>query len=631
MDAERRPFAIPAALRRMPLRTRLVLAFLVLIISSASATILIGDTVFGSKAEGLARDLVALYAALASQALDSRLEKMRLVARDLAANYSAGIDLLSPERLGQFEAPLDFVVIYDPPETAAYLMLTPEWNRASGPAAKALSDSEVAVLLRSPLSPAFQRALAERRPVAGIATAGPGEIAPLATGDAAREVMLLLAAAPLAKPGGGCALAGYIFKGRSDVLEQAQRLVPGQSGENLIVALYLGDRVVASTNGGKAIASQASPEVAQAVLGRGVPFAGPVKILEEGYYAAYLPIRDWSGHPVGMLGMGTREDAVAQVRKRTITLFSSLIAAGMVFGFIMTFLFSHWLVSPVSQLAEGMSRVAEGDLNYKVRIESADELGRLAHAFNRMVRAVKERDHKLREMTESRLTQVEKQISIGRLAAGVAHEINNPLTAVLTLSSLWLRKMPPEDERRGDLEIIVAETSRCREIVRSLLDFARERPTEKVVVDVNEIVRETLVLTHKYGSVANVKVESRIAAFPLNVNADAKLLQQVFINLLLNAAEATGQGGTVRVETDEDSSGGFVEVKVIDNGKGIPKEHINRVFEPFFTTKGTGKGTGLGLSVSLGIVQRHEGTIEIESEEGKGTTVRVLLPRVEGK
>ena len=111
------------------------------------------------------------------------------------------------------------------------------------------------------------------------------------------------------------------------------------------------------------------------------------------------------------------------------------------------------------------------------------------------------------------------------------------------------------------------------------------------------------------------------------MNADTKLLQQVFINLLLNAAEATEPGGVLHVETDEDSSGGFIQVKVFDNGKGIPKEHINRVFEPFFTTKGTGKGTGLGLSVSLGIVQKHEGVIEIESEEGKGTTVTVILPR----
>jgi signal transduction histidine kinase len=125
-----------------------------------------------------------------------------------------------------------------------------------------------------------------------------------------------------------------------------------------------------------------------------------------------------------------------------------------------------------------------------------------------------------------------------------------------------------------------------------------------------------------------VELRPVMSPVPLIVNADAKLLRQVFINLLLNSAEAVDQGGIVRVETDEDSSGGFVQVIIIDNGKGIPKEHLERVFEPFFTTKSAGKGTGLGLSVSLGIVQKHGGTIEIQSEAGKGTTVMVLLPRV---
>ena len=356
--------------------------------------------------------------------------------------------------------------------------------------------------------------------------------------------------------------------------------------------------------------------------------SGIARVFDGSFYAAFVPIRDLSGNLVGMLSIGNSEDAVAQVRRRTILLFSSLIAGGMVFGFIMTFWFSSWLVHPISQLAEGMSRVAEGDLNYKVRIESADELGKLAGAFNQMVRAVKERDLKLREMTESRLTQVEKQVSIGRLAAGVAHEINNPLTAILSLSSLALRKMPAGDPRREDLEIVVNETSRCREIVRNLLDFARERPMERRRVDVNVLLLETLPLARRYESLTQVKVELGMCDYPLEVNADAKLLQQVFMNLLLNAGEATERGGSVRLETDEDSSGHFALIRVVDRGKGIPKEHLNRVFEPFFTTKAAGKGTGLGLSVSLGIIQKHEGTIEIESAEGQGTTVTVLLPRI---
>jgi two-component system NtrC family sensor kinase len=296
---------------------------------------------------------------------------------------------------------------------------------------------------------------------------------------------------------------------------------------------------------------------------------------------------------------------------------------------VMTWMFARWLVRPIKELAAGMSRVAEGDLSHKVRIETADELGRLARAFNRMVRAVKERDNKLREVTEDRLSAVEKQISVGRLAAGVAHEINNPLTAILSLSSLMLKKAPVEDPRHEDLEIIVTETTRCREIVKGLLDFARERPMAKRIVDIREVIRDTLRLTDKYEPMKRVQVEVKEAAYPLDVNGDPKLLQQVFTNLLTNAAEACEQGGRIRVTADEDSSGGFVQVQVEDNGKGIPKEHLDRIFEPFFTTKGARKGTGLGLSVSLGIVQKHEGTIDVHSAEGKGTTMTVTLPRWE--
>jgi two-component system NtrC family sensor kinase len=321
------------------------------------------------------------------------------------------------------------------------------------------------------------------------------------------------------------------------------------------------------------------------------------------------------------------QEVYEQARGQATTLFTSLIAAGMIFGLIMSYLFAARLVRPVRELAEGMNRVAQGDLNYKVRIQSGDELGRLARAFNQMVKEVLARDMRLREMTDEKLSQMEKQVSVGRLAAGVAHEINNPLTAVLSLSMLMRKNLPANDPRAEDLDIIVTETTRCRDIVRSLLDFARERPTEKHVVDLNQVVRDTLALTAKYEALSQVTVEVALLGQPLLVNADAKQIMQVFANLMLNAAEATRAGGTIRVTSDEDSSGGFAVVAIRDTGKGIPQKYLNRVFEPFFTTKGTGKGTGLGLSVSLGIVQKHDGAIEIESEEGQGTAVTVILPR----
>jgi len=281
----------------------------------------------------------------------------------------------------------------------------------------------------------------------------------------------------------------------------------------------------------------------------------------------------------------------------------------------------------VAELAAGMARVADGELDLEVRVDSADELGQLSQAFNVMVRGVKERDRRLREATSEKLSQVEKQVSVGRLAAGVAHEINNPMTAILSLSMMLRRSLPADDPRRKDLDIVVTETQRCRDIVRHLLDFAQERPPEKQVVDVNEVMRETLSLTARYDALQQARVEVRLAEGPLQVDADPKQLQQVFTNLILNAAEALPAGGTITIRSGEDSGGGSVQVEVADDGRGIPRECLARVFEPFFTTKGRGQGTGLGLSVSLGIVQKHGGAIDIESEPDRGTTVRVALPK----
>jgi two-component system NtrC family sensor kinase len=409
-------------------------------------------------------------------------------------------------------------------------------------------------------------------------------------------------------------LAACRIRGRPEILTETKEYLPGSWRARMTVAVFGAGGRVELDDGQRGLRNP-GPEVTATVLRRGESFVGIVREGGSSLYAAYVPLRDVF-------------DAATALRKRTTALFTTLIAAGMIFGFVMSFLFSAWLVRPIGRLASGVARVAGGDLEHKVRVESEDELGELTDAFNRMVQSIRERDLRLREMTESRLTMAEKQVSIGRLAAGVAHEINNPLTAMLTLSMLWLKKLPPDDPRRGDVGIIVAEATRCREIVQNLLDFARERPVATSPVDINSVIESTLALARNYAAVADVELRPALSPVPLIVNADPKLLRQVFINLLINSAEAVERGGVVRVETDEDSSGGFVQVRVADDGKGIPAQDLEHVFEPFFTTKPAGKGTGLGLSVSLGIVQKHGGTIEIRSEAGRGTTVTVLLPRV---
>ena len=181
-----------------------------------------------------------------------------------------------------------------------------------------------------------------------------------------------------------------------------------------------------------------------------------------------------------------------------------------------------------------------------------------------------------------------------------------------------------DDQDRQDLELIIRETKRVREIVRGLLDFARETPSHKTQLNVNDVLRQTVKLLGKREAFQSIYIVEDLAeSLPL-VSGDKSQLQQVFLNLTLNACEAMAQGGTLMVSTATASE--KIVVKVIDTGAGIKREHLDQIFEPFFTTKPVGKGTGLGLSVSYGIIQQHGGTLEVDSEVGKGSTFTVSLP-----
>ena len=251
-------------------------------------------------------------------------------------------------------------------------------------------------------------------------------------------------------------------------------------------------------------------------------------------------------------------------------------------------------------------------------------MGILCHAIDSMADALAQREEQLELAARRQIGQSEKLASIGRLAAGVAHEINNPLTGVLTFAHLLREKANMTDQDKQDLDLIVHETTRAAEIVRGLLDFARERPAAKGLLDVNEVTRQTLRLIRSQKPVKQVVIVEDLSEGLPRVDADANQLQQVLINLSLNACEAMPSGGTLLISTLAED--GKVLVKFTDTGGGIKREHLDRIFDPFFSTKPIGKGTGLGLSVSYGIIQQHGGSIEVQSEEGKGSTFTIVLP-----
>jgi two-component system NtrC family sensor kinase len=222
------------------------------------------------------------------------------------------------------------------------------------------------------------------------------------------------------------------------------------------------------------------------------------------------------------------------------------------------------------------------------------------------------------------MMQQEKLASVGRLSAGVAHEINNPLTTILTTAMLLQEDIDPDDPMHAELGTIAKETLRCRKIVTSLLDFARQTRPNKKANNINTIITESVLLTKKQAAFKDIEVHKDLTRDLPRLHLDKGQIEQVLINLILNAVESTQAGGSITLRTSLSARNQIVEISVSDTGEGIPKEFLDKVFDPFFTTKE--EGTGLGLAITHGIIEQHGGTIKAESEEHEGTTFRIKIP-----
>ena len=329
---------------------------------------------------------------------------------------------------------------------------------------------------------------------------------------------------------------------------------------------------------------------------------------------------------------------------------ASLLSVAVVALFAV-FLTQRTVVRPVRQLVLATKGLAAGDFTQEVQVASSDEVGALGRSFNEMVdvlgKARADRLHLLHTLeqqvedrtaalkrAQDQLVQTEKLSSLGRLAASVAHEINNPLAGILTYAKLMVRLLEKEqvDEQTRttcvrNLKLVQRETERCTAIVRNLLEFARQRPLALKEVDAAAVLEEALSLVSHQAKLQGVTIERQVTSLP-PLLADFGQLRQAFVNIVLNACEAMPAGGVVRIAGCPTGTGDAVEFTFADNGPGIPPDKLAKIFDPFFTTKE--KGTGLGLSVVYGIVERHGGTITVASQVGQGTTFTMRLP-VAGK
>lgn len=325
----------------------------------------------------------------------------------------------------------------------------------------------------------------------------------------------------------------------------------------------------------------------------------------------------------------------------------TLVAVVMISALSGTFV---WRVvhGPLKVLKSGTERLASGELGYQIEARSSDELGELAASFNAMSRELRQAreeitlwarqleqrvEQKREELKRAheQMLQAEKLVSIGKLAAIVAHEINNPLSGILTYAKLLKKWVGDRDdsrqaEIRSSLDLIESESRRCAEIVKNLLVFARAAPMNPEPTDLNAVIDRCVRLVGHQLELANIQLQLDLEKGLPAVHCDAAHIEQALLALIMNAIEAMPRGGNLwlrslaRLDTDE------VQLQVQDDGVGIPGEVLPKLFEPFFTTREHSRGLGLGLAISRSIIERHQGEIEVASELGRGTVFTLTLP-----
>jgi len=353
---------------------------------------------------------------------------------------------------------------------------------------------------------------------------------------------------------------------------------------------------------------------------------------------------------LGVLDIGMSLSVIDnELRQNQLTFIIFTIITVLCFSLILGFFIHRMVTNPVKKLVDGTEKVAQGKLEVEIPVKSADEIGHLANSFNSMVqdlkkaqqeiqlwniqleKKVEERTQKLR-MAREQLIQSEKMASMGVLASSVAHEINNPLQGILTYIKLMLKIISHEnvEQKRVDdfkcyLELMGNEIQRCGDMVKNLLVFSKQTKINVEEANANKIIKNSLLLVENKIKIQNINVSLNLAEDIPPLFCDVKQIQQTFLAMIINAMEAMPNGGELKIES-KSIDGKKVEITISDNGEGIPKENLKKIFDPFYTTKENAKSTGLGLFVAYGIIKEHKGTIEVQSEKGKGTSFHIKLP-----
>jgi two-component system, NtrC family, sensor kinase len=374
----------------------------------------------------------------------------------------------------------------------------------------------------------------------------------------------------------------------------------------------------------RAVGSRMSNEVYESVIKKGEIWADRAFVVNDWFITAYKPIKDPDGKIIGAIYIGLLEKPFQYPQKIILLFFIIALSITALFSVLVIYFYTKMMMRPIERVIKISKRIMGGDLSARTIMRPKGELGVLCKTIDQMAESMEEQVSKIQEDSRMQIMQSEKLASVGRLAAGVAHEINNPLTGVLTFAHFLKEKKTNDESDQHDIDVIIQETTRVRDIIRGLLDFARQSPPVKAMTNVNETIQQLLMLIKGQKEFRSISIKEEYGEKLPQILADKNQLQQVFLNLILNAGEAITGQGSITINTSVKSKHILISIK--DTGCGISEEDMYKIFDPFFTTKPVGKGTGLGLSVSYGIIQQHGGEIKCESKQNEGTTFNIYLP-----
>lgn len=454
------------------------------------------------------------------------------------------------------------------------------------------------------------------------------------------SAMVIASAAPFLREKGeliGVLYCGKMINNNFEIVDKVKNTVfldEKYKGKNLGTATIFMRDLRVSTNvmnekGIRAMGTLISKEVYEAVLEKGVVWMARAFVVNDWYLTAYRPIENIDGQIIGVLYVGILERKYTDWRNQIVFIYLLITLVSMVIVYILAYVITTNITRPLSDLASTAKKFGQGVYPESVEIKSHDEIAELGKTFQSMVFSIKKRDEELKEYAQRTVVEAERLAIIGQLAAGVAHEINNPLTGIILYCDLVLRSMSGDNPQRKNLGKINNEALRCKKIVKGLLDFARQKKPERLETSIKNTIDSVLALIERQSIFMNIEIKKEYdPALPL-INIDPAHIQQVLINIIMNAAESMDGHGVIRIKSfsaEGENNQRNVIVEISDSGPGIKQDYLKKIFEPFFTTKSASHGVGLGLSVCVRIMEDHGGKIQVFSREGEGTTFSLLFP-----